>query len=38
MITGLILGFAGGLMVGWFFFPRPKWAVDLMTRITGKSY
>ena len=23
MLTGLIIGFAGGLVVGWFFLPEP---------------
>lgn len=38
MIGGLIIGAIGGLVVGWFFFPRPQWAVNLMNKITGKSY
>jgi hypothetical protein len=32
MITGLIIGFAGGLVVGWFFLPEPAFLRRLFVR------
>lgn len=31
----LLLAGAVGLLVGWFFLPKPQWADDLMAKIKG---
>lgn len=33
----LALGFAGGLLVGWWFLPQPGWAKSLYARFFGGS-
>jgi hypothetical protein len=35
MLVDLFLLFIG-LMVGWFFLPRPQWAIDLMVWAAAK--
>lgn len=35
-IFGLVVGGVGGLFIGWFLFPRPQWATDLIDRLKSK--
>lgn len=32
MLLWIIVGFVGGLIVGWVFFPRPKFVDDFMAK------
>lgn len=36
-MLNLALAALAGLVVGWFVLPRPAWAVNLWTKLTGKT-
>jgi hypothetical protein len=36
MITGLIVGFGVGLVVGWNFLPQPAFIKTWIAKLTGK--
>lgn len=33
MITGLIVGFVAGLLVGWNFLAQPEWVQNLINKV-----
>ena len=33
----LLVGFVGGLVVGWNLLPQPEWVNDLWSKFFGKS-